>query len=180
MRQLADLFDIHDAAFVELAYEIMFRRKADPAGLTYYVDRLRKGYSRIAVLNQLAKSPEANPQWSGAPRLREKLDNYRSGRRSIWRLWRARYDPETGMAPRLRRARAIENAIGRGRQDTLAAFAKISVEMETLRGLAQEPLTDQLVACGAAFPELKGRSVFDVREFDLPPVGRKVLSALNV
>lgn len=186
MISVIELLDMHDTKFVEKTYEVIFNRQPDPGGLTYYVGRLRTGYSKISVLDQFSKSPEAGMAQVTVSGLREKLNEYRSARRSIWGLWARRYHPVFGMAPRLRSARALENAVGRGREDMLTACQRLSAESEILRGLIYTLMEQRSITTDAVVSQpdqtnaLRARTIADVREFDLPVIGRNILSALSV
>jgi hypothetical protein len=47
-----------DEEFVRAAYETLLGRGPDPEGARYYLERIRKGRSKIHILAQMRKSPE--------------------------------------------------------------------------------------------------------------------------
>jgi FkbM family methyltransferase len=56
---LAELLSWHDIDFVRCAYVTVLGRQPDPDGEAYYVDRIRRGVSKLHVLRQLRTAPEA-------------------------------------------------------------------------------------------------------------------------
>ena len=55
---LAELLAWHDLDFVRCAYVTVLGRQPDPIGEAYYVDRIRRGHSKLEILQQLRRSPE--------------------------------------------------------------------------------------------------------------------------
>ena len=56
---LDELLSYHDRHFVCCAYRTLLGREPDPDGLNYYLNRLRAGYSKIRILQQLRHSSES-------------------------------------------------------------------------------------------------------------------------
>lgn len=180
IKSVADAMQWHDDVFIELAYEIMLGRPADPIGRQYYLTRLRHGRSRIAILDQLGKASEAKPRWEQISDLRSALASYGASRRPLAGLWQRLTDPETGTRPALCRARAMSNAIGRTRQDVLLACeALLAAQKRPNQSLSPgeaEPLPSNLPTMWN--PRL--RSVFDVREIDFHHNEKRVINALRI
>jgi len=182
MRSLEELFDLRDAPFVEAAYLIMLQRPADSIGRSYYLGRLRSGYSQISVLDQLSRAPEADPVWSDVPKLREQLERYRKAIRPPLGLWRRRFDPVFGVSRSLRRSRAIDNELGRTRQDVAGGLADLSGEVALLRDFIGRITGDrQLPSMDIIEPDSKAQngSVRNARDIELSSVGRDVLRSLR-
>lgn len=193
---VADLFQWYDLPFVELAYPIMLRRPADPEGTRYYLARLRDGHSRTAILHQLWKSGEADPMWGQVRDLRAKLDRFRRSRHPILGLWLRWAAPDISSRRAMRRERAMDNALGRIRQEMLEASETSQAAQDRLR-ITVDRLGDQLnilisagasssmtaTASGGGVPppyQPSLRSVYGVREMDMPDVGRRVFNTLKI
>ena len=58
-KSLADLLSCDTEEFVRLAYLTVLARPADTEGEAYYTDRIRRGHTKMEVLEQLRKSDEA-------------------------------------------------------------------------------------------------------------------------
>lgn len=182
-----DLLELHDRDFVEAAYLIMLRRPVDPSGCAYFVRRLRLGYSRVALLDQMLKSPEANPQWEQVGRLRETLARYRAARRSLKGWWWLYNDPEVGKRRALMRIRALHNEVGRVGHEMRAAVAELRCEQKSmhelvltlLQSMPERNAPQRSPGAAGSLPPLHDRTTYDVREIDLSRSGHNVLKALR-
>ena len=58
-KSLAELLSSDNEEFVRLAYLTVLGRPADTEGEAYYTDRIRRGHTKMEVLDQLRKSDEA-------------------------------------------------------------------------------------------------------------------------
>jgi FkbM family methyltransferase len=63
------LLDFDGEAFVFAVYERVLGREPDPTGFSYYMDRLRRGFSRESVIAQVASSAEARARIIALPGL---------------------------------------------------------------------------------------------------------------
>lgn len=68
-RSLAELFALHDEAFIDAAYKTVLGRAPDFKGLAHYTERLRDGHSRSSVLAELAGSSEGRARDAALPGL---------------------------------------------------------------------------------------------------------------
>jgi hypothetical protein len=126
-----DLMRLYDEPFVAAAYRIVLGRKPDEVGLDYYCRRLRQGYSRVSVLDQLNRSSEALRDWQSLPGATAALQRYRASRRITgWKL--ALRDPELGRLASHKRARALENAFAAQRQTILSAIDELAAQQRSL------------------------------------------------
>lgn len=106
------LMEARDELFVGLAFQLLFKRAVDAVGLAYYAGRLRKGHSRMSILDQLIRSAEVRPDWESVPGLSIAVARFRKSRRlGGWRL--ALFDSELGVTPAHRKARVRANHAGR-------------------------------------------------------------------
>ena len=55
---LEDLLSCHDERFIHNAYHVLLDRAPDPAGMRYYLGRIRIGISKVEILAQLLLSKE--------------------------------------------------------------------------------------------------------------------------
>jgi len=61
IQHITELFALDGHAFVTEAYRNLLKREPDEHGMAYYLGRLAQGYSKAAVIAQLAKSPDCRP-----------------------------------------------------------------------------------------------------------------------
>ena len=108
---LEDLFALDGRQFVEAAYEMLFRRAADPAGLARYCPLLMQGFSKLFVLDALYTSPEAREKEVRIPELEQRLRAYRKAQRPGWAGWHWRY--VRGIESDLPRDREIRAVLAR-------------------------------------------------------------------
>lgn len=66
-----DLLDLHDTRFVQVAYETILRRPADPNGLRHYVRQLREGLPKERIVSMIALSEEGRRVAASVPGLNE-------------------------------------------------------------------------------------------------------------
>lgn len=55
---LSELCACSDADFIDQAYQSILGRAADPVGRSHYLERLRTGWSKLTILQQLRQSAE--------------------------------------------------------------------------------------------------------------------------
>ena len=179
------LMALHDDLFVAAAYDAILRRQADPIGLAYYAGRLRSGFSRISVMDQLVRSPEARADWRDLPGLEAAIARYRKSRGlGGWRL--ALSDPELGRTPSLRRARVLQNSLSAQRQmvaQAMEQLAAVSPRQAAGRGEDQNAggLSNKETAAGERaypFEPPCPRRIGDVRYIDLPAQVRAIVGQL--
>ena len=72
------LTSLHDEDFVVAAYELLLGRSADEAGTAYYMGRLRAGYSKLSILQQLRSSSEFQHPTLPVTGLNKALKRYRA------------------------------------------------------------------------------------------------------
>ncbi len=73
----AMLISLHDEDFVTAAYALLLGRPADEAGTNYYLGRLRAGYSKLSILQQLRGSSEFQYPTQSVTGLNKALKRYR-------------------------------------------------------------------------------------------------------
>jgi Domain of unknown function (DUF4214) len=76
---LVGLLSLHDDEFVDAAYLAVLGRDPDAEGRAYYLARVRTGYSKLSVLNQLRASGEPH-NGANVRGLSSGLRRYRLGR----------------------------------------------------------------------------------------------------
>lgn len=57
-KTLDELLELYDEEFVRAAYQLILNRDPDPEGFQYYLNRIRKGISKLDILGQLRRSTE--------------------------------------------------------------------------------------------------------------------------
>jgi Domain of unknown function (DUF4214) len=56
---MKNLLELYDEQFVQACYTRFLEREADSEGAAYYLERLRKGENKYAILSDIAMSKEA-------------------------------------------------------------------------------------------------------------------------
>jgi hypothetical protein len=85
VKNIGELLSYSDEQFVHKAFLALLGREPDREGMRYYLDRLKKGYSKEIIIVQLSASDEArehNCQITGLEELLVKEN------RASHRLWR--------------------------------------------------------------------------------------------
>ncbi|MHB0992499.1 MAG: glycosyltransferase [Burkholderiales bacterium] len=72
---------MHDETFIHCAYKTVLGRDPDPEGLSHFLNRIRNGDSRQAILAGICLSPEGRQRGSALPGLDRAIRIYR------WRRW---------------------------------------------------------------------------------------------
>ena len=71
-RSVDELILVGEVQFIEACYRTLLGRRADRAGITYYLDRLARGVSRSSIIADIVRSHESitfSPLTPGLPRL---------------------------------------------------------------------------------------------------------------
>lgn len=182
---VSDLLQWHDDVFVDLAYHVMLGRAADQEGRRYYLARLRSGRSRLSILDQLSKAPEASPERSTLRNLQSELARYRASRRLFGGL-RARWtDVEIGTRAAFVLRRALSNELGRTRQDVMLVCSELTAaQRDLIRSVSREGTPAAIAAPSNTATALvhspRVRSPFDVREMDFHSSEKRVMNALRI
>lgn len=79
---LAELLSLEGRDFVQSAYATMLGREADAEGEVYYEGRLAQGHSKLGILHQMRRSPEARLLPDTVDGLDDAFRRYRF--RSLW------------------------------------------------------------------------------------------------
>jgi hypothetical protein len=156
-RDLGELFDLHDTAFIQCAYWTVLGRPADPVGMDHFRMHLRRGVAKAQMLLELARSPEGQAAGCDLPGLDRLLRRHEKTRhRWFGALYALRYGIESP-TPRARRQRATINAIWAVEQTLSARIDALEDRLASLttRGPAA-PVTVQGRAMTARGRELLG------------------------
>lgn len=70
---IEELLSRNDREFVECAYQLALAREADTQGADYYVQRLRRGHSKVEILWQLRSSEEGRQRDPAIPKFDETI-----------------------------------------------------------------------------------------------------------
>jgi hypothetical protein len=184
IKNLDQLMVLHDEAFVDAAFRVLFKRPADESGLGYYSDRLRRGFCRVSVLEQLTRSSEVRPDWQAFPGLLAAIKRFRKSRKlGGWSL--ALNDPELGVTPSLRRARVLQNSLGAQRQILVQAVQKIEIDSHHRNEALTQPPVQVAGPTGRHFEPVRfeqpyARRINDVRHFDVPDQIKAVVGLLHL
>jgi len=129
---LAELTSWHDVDFVRCAYVTVLGRQPDPQGEAYYTHRIRQGHSKLEILWQLRKSPEARRHDPGIAGFDRTLRKGRWDRG--WLGWIIRpFSGGEGDSPAWRRHRMLINELGRAnRPGSLAASSAVVADLHNL------------------------------------------------
>lgn len=108
---------MHDETFIHCAYKTVLGRDPDPEGLSHFLNRIRNGDSRQAILAGICLSPEGRQRGSALPGLDRAIRIYR------WRRW-----PLLGPILRL-------IGVGQERVDIRRQIAVIEAQLHRLSNL---------------------------------------------
>lgn len=72
-----DLFCLYDETFINACYIILLNRTPDPAGMRYYLARVRQGVDRRSVLSQIHMSQEGKQYVVTLPGVNKVINEYR-------------------------------------------------------------------------------------------------------
>lgn len=87
IQHVDQLLELHDAAFVDAAYQALLGRAPDPEGMRYYLGRLRAGYGKARVIAQMAESAEAKTGGADLAGLREMVAAEKKASHWLWGLF---------------------------------------------------------------------------------------------
>ena len=77
IKNIEDLLELYGEPFVCEVYRILLGRDPDPEGLAYYLKRLRRGKSKIAILAQIKSSKEARSIKANLPGMNAAIRRYK-------------------------------------------------------------------------------------------------------
>ena len=106
---LDELLSWDDLGFVRCAYVTVLGRQPDALGESYYVSRIRRGYSKMEVLWQLRKSPEGPHHDPGIAGFDRALKRARLARTPLVGGLVRLFNQEEGDSGSDRRQRAMAN-----------------------------------------------------------------------
>jgi len=165
---LFELMSWQDVDFVRCAYVTVLGRQPDPEGEAYYTHRIRQGYSKLQVLWQLRRSPEAARHDPGIAGLDRALRKARWERSRVGWLIRPFTRGESDSSV-WRRHRMLINEVGR------SSSAAHSVPVSDLRNLtAQIAGLTQAVASLASGSGMKAKSIHTHAQFAEIPEYRQL------
>jgi GT2 family glycosyltransferase/SAM-dependent methyltransferase len=148
---LDELLDCNDEAFVWAMYHTLLRRAPDTEGMAYYVKRLRRGISKLQMLDQICRSKEAQACAVKLPGLVDAL------RRNRWLKL-----PIIGALLRNQgtnqKLHAIENQLFILNESSGCRFDQIGKGMTSLQ---QSMMQQAQIAAGAAMIHQLGYSSID-------------------
>jgi len=166
---LEELLSWDDLAFVRCAYVTVLGRQPDAAGESYYVNRIRRGYSKMEVLWQLRKSPEGPHHDPGIAGLDRALRRARLARAPLMGGLFRLFNQEEGDSASDRRQRAMANDIAvlrgsqhvqvQGMRDLTAIMQRVESRMggigdeRALQSFVQRSLLDPVDLSSAKSPE---------------------------
>ena len=122
---LDQLLGCHDQQFVCSAYTTLLGRDPDHDGMTYYLGRLRAGFSKMHILSQLYLSDEAKIRQISLPGLDSAIKHYQKTQYPLigW-LFNLRGDVERNNSIE-RKLRSIENLIFISTDESCQCVARI-------------------------------------------------------
>ncbi|QIL01448.1 DUF4214 domain-containing protein [Sphingomonas sinipercae] len=109
VRSVDELCSFWDTAFIERAYWSLLGREPDPNGGVHFLNQLRDGAPKLAILDGLRNSDEGRAREHGIAGLDEAIDRYRKSTRSVFGRIRSFLGVDGGDGPAARERRAISN-----------------------------------------------------------------------
>ena len=132
---LAELLDHHDRRFVQCAYHTLLHREPDDQGMTYYLDRLRKGYSKMQLVAQLCLSKEGKTQTTQLTGLALAIQDYRRAQNPFLGIIFKWLKGTEGDGPIERKLRSISNQIFLLNDDNNHRFNQLETTLTSLHNL---------------------------------------------
>ena len=108
---LNELLASNDQRFVYRAYQKILGRTPDPEGLSYYLERLRSGFSKIEILKQLRRSPEGEAHAAHIPGLDAAIRRHKRAQHPLFGWFFRLLDKAESEHPIQRSLRSIENQL---------------------------------------------------------------------
>jgi chromosome segregation ATPase len=125
-KNIDQLLELNDAAFIEGAYQALLGRAADPEGMRYYLGRLRAGYDKTSIITQIAMSAEMRPTEQKSPVLQEMISSTKTTRHWLKGIFSRNDRVE-------RQVHRIENELGRKLDQLLIQHAHTSAHFERIQ-----------------------------------------------
>jgi hypothetical protein len=112
----------HDLEFIQIAYQAVLGRAPDPEGEAFYLERLRAGAHKLAILKQLRQSPEGRAFIPGVAGLDRAIKRHRSATMPLVGTVVRLFTGVEGDNATHRQLRILANGMGclRGEQAALA------------------------------------------------------------
>lgn len=129
---LPELLACNDKNFVECAYQALLGREPDPEGLIYYLERLRRGYSKMQIVAQLRLSNEGQAKNSQLIGLDTAIKRYQKEQLPLIGWILRLFSDKEGNRPIERKFRSIENQIFLFSDESSRRFNQLEM---TLAGL---------------------------------------------
>lgn len=146
---LDTLLRMEEGAFIDAAYRALLGRAADAEGRKHYVQRMRRGDSRLRVLAELHRSPEGRVRRVGLPGFERVLAERGPGLLGRLRSL-LRSDTEPVWAQQLRwRLDQLDQALARDAERMADRVAALGVESAQQLARADIRWGEQLRALGA-------------------------------
>jgi FkbM family methyltransferase len=176
-----DLIRLDDVEFIEHAYLAVLNRIPDVDGLRYYLGRLRLGYSKLGILDQLKRSAEARIANTTVQGL-ERTKFVRWSRIPLVGRFIALFNTDADNESR-RRIRRIESAVHALDQRVMRRFNDIDGQLATVIGRLHELVANP---CGVMAPNSqalvdaapRGPSAEEIEARRLAPEVRRTLAQL--
>lgn len=140
---LSELLAYHDQQFVCCAYQTLLGRAPDPEGLSYYLGRVRTGFSKIQIVAQLFLSHEGKAYAAKLSGLDMAIQHYQKGQRPLVGVLFRYFNGVEGNHPIERKLRAIENKIFLLNDESRSRFDQLEIKLSNLHHLVaqQAPFT---------------------------------------
>jgi FkbM family methyltransferase len=135
---LSELLAFHDQQFVRCAYQTLLGRAPDPEGFSYYLNRIRSGFSKVQILAQLRLSPEGKAYEPKLPGLDEAIQKYQKSHTSLIKYLFRLFNAGEGELQIERKLRAIENQLGIFSGESNDRFNKIETSLSGLHNLISQ------------------------------------------
>jgi len=135
---LNELLAYHDQQFILCTYQTLLGRDPDPEGFSYYLGRLRMGYSKIQILMQLRLSDEGKAYACQLPDLDITIDRYRKSRYPLIGRFLASHHLVEGNSAIERKLRAIENQVYRLSFESNQRLERIDANLANLYQVSSE------------------------------------------
>jgi len=134
---------LNNRDFVECAYLTILNRAADQAGLVHYMERLRAGHPRLAILSALYASAEARESMVRIPWLGRAIFLYRLTDLPVIRLFRTAVQGRDWRFEYEHRLSVLEHAVASLGSPTTSRLPDLGELLVTLREITAKAAADE-------------------------------------
>jgi Domain of unknown function (DUF4214) len=158
---LDDLLGCDDRQFVACAYIALLNRDPDPEGLSYYLARLRAGFSKMELLKQLRTSTEGKTQTVVFQDMDRRIAQYQRGQLPLFGWLFRLIEGTDGNGKRDRLLRSIENNFQILNTDISSYFTSLDTNIANIQ-ITLEDLSKSKLKYSSQYKSTESVQISDI------------------